>query len=91
MPTCQDVTNPTSYGNVLTEGFPEVTRLCVGSPCCSLELGKDAEWLHKLQQAQLESGTCTQGQRALYLERSAVLGERGGHLRGRRGRPEHTA
>lgn len=51
MPTCQDVTNPTSYGNVLTEGFPEVTRLCVGSPCCSLELGKDSEWLHKLQQA----------------------------------------
>lgn len=27
VPTCQDVTNPTSYGNVLTEGFPEVTSL----------------------------------------------------------------
>ena len=46
------------------------------------ELGKEAEWLHKLQEAQLEPGTCTQGQHAPYLEGSAILGEQGGHLRG---------
>lgn len=33
------------------------SRLCVGSPCCSLELGKDTERLHKLQEAQLETST----------------------------------
>lgn len=56
------------------------------------ELRKDAERLHKFQEAQLEPGTCTQSQHApYYLECSAVLGERGGHLRGRQDCPEHSA
>ncbi|XP_004690778.1 PREDICTED: rho-related GTP-binding protein RhoF, partial [Condylura cristata] len=83
---CYDVTNPTSYDNVLVKWFPEVAHFCRGAPVvligCKTDLRTDAEQLRRLQAARLQPVTPAQGHSAresisavLYLECSARLRE----------------
>ncbi|NXJ97967.1 RHOF protein, partial [Corythaixoides concolor] len=55
---CFDVTNHTSYSNILTKWYPEVNHFCKGVPVllvgCKTDLRQDREVLHKLQEARLE-------------------------------------
>ncbi|KFV16438.1 Rho-related GTP-binding protein RhoF, partial [Tauraco erythrolophus] len=55
---CFDVTNPTSYSNILTKWYPEVNHFCKGIPVllvgCKTDLRQDREVLHKLQEGRLE-------------------------------------
>ncbi|KAK1191038.1 RHOF protein, partial [Pygoscelis papua] len=55
---CFDVTNPSSYDNILTKRYPEVTHFCKGVPVllvgCKTDPRRDREVLHKLQEGHLE-------------------------------------
>ncbi|XP_017948656.1 rho-related GTP-binding protein RhoF isoform X1 [Xenopus tropicalis] len=78
---CYDVTNPTSFDNVLIKWYPEVHHFCRGVPIvligCKTDLRKDKERLRKLRTAQQEPGedTCKSIQAAEYLECSAKYRE----------------
>ncbi|KAF4081817.1 hypothetical protein AMELA_G00144720 [Ameiurus melas] len=79
---CYDVTNPTSYDNVLIKWYPEVNHFCRDVPVvligCKTDLRKDKEKMRKLRALDLEPITYTQGEETqrqmnatLYLECSA--------------------
>ncbi|NWS48348.1 RHOF protein, partial [Probosciger aterrimus] len=56
---CFDVTDPSSYNNVLTKWYPEVNHFCKGIPVllvgCKTDLRRDRAALRKLQEGRLES------------------------------------
>ncbi|KAK3522113.1 hypothetical protein QTP70_025258 [Hemibagrus guttatus] len=79
---CYDVTNPTSYNNVLIKWYPEVNHFCRDVPLiligCKTDLRKDKEKMRKLRALDLEPITYIQGEdtqrqmnATLYLECSA--------------------
>ncbi|KAB5543703.1 hypothetical protein PHYPO_G00082590 [Pangasianodon hypophthalmus] len=79
---CYDVTNPTSYDNVLIKWYPEVNHFCRDVPViligCKTDLRKDKEKMRKLRALGLEPITYSQGEETqrqmnatLYLECSA--------------------
>ncbi|XP_029426984.1 rho-related GTP-binding protein RhoF isoform X2 [Rhinatrema bivittatum] len=83
---CYDVTNPTSFENVLIKWYPEVTHFCREIPLiligCKTDLRKDKERLRKLRSSQQEPITYYQGEAtsqrikaAVYLECSAKFQE----------------
>ncbi|XP_062870786.1 rho-related GTP-binding protein RhoF [Trichomycterus rosablanca] len=83
---CYDVTNPTSYDNVLIKWYPEVHHFCPGVPIlligCKTDLRKDKERTRKLRTLNQEPITYRQGEEtrkemnaALYLECSAKYQE----------------
>ncbi|KAK7895245.1 hypothetical protein WMY93_020570 [Mugilogobius chulae] len=83
---CFDVTNPTSFENVLVKWFPEVKHFCRDIPLiligCKTDLRKDKECARKLRALNLEPITYTQGEEAckemnaeVYLECSAKFQE----------------
>ncbi|XP_061205318.1 rho-related GTP-binding protein RhoD [Neopsephotus bourkii] len=55
---CFDVTDPSSYNNVLTKWYPEVNHFCKGIPVllvgCKTDLRRDHAVLRKLQEGRLE-------------------------------------
>ncbi|XP_063820550.1 rho-related GTP-binding protein RhoF [Pseudophryne corroboree] len=83
---CYDVTNPTSFDNVLVKWYPEVHHFCQGVPIvligCKTDLRMDKERLRKLKSSQLEPITYFQGEATCktiqaedYLECSAKFQE----------------
>ncbi|KAM4709034.1 rho-related GTP-binding protein RhoF [Discoglossus pictus] len=83
---CYDVTNPTSFDNVLIKWYPEVHHFCRGVPIiligCKTDLRKDKERLRKLKTSQQEpityfqgEATCKNIQAEEYLECSAKFRE----------------
>lgn len=83
---CFDVTNPTSFENVLIKWHPEVKHFCRDIPIiligCKIDLRKDKECLRKLKALNLAPITYTQGEETsrqmnadLYLECSAKYQE----------------
>ncbi|XP_010744408.3 rho-related GTP-binding protein RhoF [Larimichthys crocea] len=83
---CFDVTNPTSFENVLIKWFPEVRHFCRDVPViligCKTDLRKDKECARKLKAVNLAPITYTQGEETrqqmkaeLYLECSAKYQE----------------
>ncbi|XP_062974758.1 rho-related GTP-binding protein RhoD [Elgaria multicarinata webbii] len=83
---CYDVTNHTSFENVLMKWYPEVKHFCRGIPIllvgCKTDLRKDKVLLRKLHQDHLEPITYHQGEAlaqnlhaVAYLECSARLHE----------------
>ncbi|XP_029371080.1 rho-related GTP-binding protein RhoF [Echeneis naucrates] len=83
---CFDVTNPTSFENVLIKWFPEVKHFCREIPViligCKTDLRKDKECSRKLKALNLAPITYTQGEETrqqmnaeLYLECSAKYQE----------------
>ncbi|KAF7667545.1 hypothetical protein LDENG_00057740 [Lucifuga dentata] len=79
---CFDVTNPTSFENVLIKWHPEVKHFCRDTPVvligCKTDLRKDKECARKLKAMNLAPITYTQGEETrqqmnaeLYLECSA--------------------
>ncbi|KAM9456639.1 rho-related GTP-binding protein RhoF [Clarias gariepinus] len=79
---CYDVTNPTSYENVLIKWYPEVNHFCRDVPViligCKTDLRMDKEKMRKLRSLDLEPITYIQGEETqrrmnatLYLECSA--------------------
>ncbi|KAI5614309.1 rho-related GTP-binding protein RhoF [Silurus asotus] len=79
---CYDVTNPTSYDNVLIKWYPEVNHFCPGVPViligCKTDLRKDKEKIRKLRVLDLDPVTYIKGEETqkqmkatLYLECSA--------------------
>ncbi|CAL1569437.1 unnamed protein product [Knipowitschia caucasica] len=83
---CFDVTNPTSFENVLVKWFPEVRHFCGDAPLiligCKTDLRNEDECLRKLRASTLEPVTYTQGEDAcrqmnaeVYLECSAKFQE----------------
>ncbi|XP_019937460.1 rho-related GTP-binding protein RhoF [Paralichthys olivaceus] len=83
---CFDVTNPTSFENVLIKWFPEVRHFCQDTPViligCKTDLRKDKECARKLRAMNLAPITYTQGEEIqqqmkaeLYLECSAKYQE----------------
>ncbi|XP_072311544.1 rho-related GTP-binding protein RhoF isoform X2 [Eucyclogobius newberryi] len=83
---CFDVTNPTSFENVLIKWFPEVKHFCRDTPLvligCKIDLRKDKECARKLRASNLAPITYTQAEEAckqinaeVYLECSAKLQE----------------
>ncbi|XP_070706340.1 rho-related GTP-binding protein RhoF [Pempheris klunzingeri] len=79
---CFDVTNPTSFENVLIKWYPEVKHFCGETPViligCKTDLRKDKECTRKLKAMNLAPITYTQGEETrqqmnaeLYLECSA--------------------
>ncbi|KAL3041765.1 hypothetical protein OYC64_019861 [Pagothenia borchgrevinki] len=79
---CFDVTNPTSYENVLIKWHPEVKHFCRDTPViligCKTDLRKDKECLRKLKAMNQVPVTYTEGEETrqqmnaeLYLECSA--------------------
>uniref|UniRef100_A0A8C6TPG0 Ras homolog family member F n=1 Tax=Neogobius melanostomus TaxID=47308 RepID=A0A8C6TPG0_9GOBI len=79
---CFDVTNPTSFENVLIKWCPEVKHFCRDTPLiligCKTDLRKDKECARKLRALNLAPITYIQGEEAckqinaeLYLECSA--------------------
>ncbi|XP_053328736.1 rho-related GTP-binding protein RhoF [Spea bombifrons] len=83
---CYDVTNPTSFDNVLIKWYPEVHHFCRGVPVvligCKTDLRKDKERLRKLKTSQQEPITYSQGETTCksihaveYLECSAKFQE----------------
>ncbi|KAI1882395.1 hypothetical protein AGOR_G00250250 [Albula goreensis] len=83
---CYDVTNPTSFDNVLIKWYPEVNHFCRGVPIiligCKTDLRKDKEKTRKLKAMDLAPITYTQGEETgqqigaeLYLECSAKYRE----------------
>ncbi|CAB1447785.1 unnamed protein product [Pleuronectes platessa] len=83
---CFDVTNPTSFENVLIKWFPEVKHFCQDIPViligCKTDLRKDKECARKLKASSLSPITYTQGEEIrqqmnaeLYLECSAKYQE----------------
>ncbi|XP_055009406.1 rho-related GTP-binding protein RhoF isoform X2 [Boleophthalmus pectinirostris] len=61
---CFDVTNPTSFENVLIKWFPEVKHFCRDTPLiligCKIDLRKDKECTRKLRVLNLAPITYTQ-------------------------------
>ncbi|KFQ38558.1 Rho-related GTP-binding protein RhoF, partial [Mesitornis unicolor] len=55
---CFDITNPSSYDNILTKWYPEVNHFCKGVPVllvgCKTDLRQDQEVLSKLKEGRLE-------------------------------------
>ncbi|XP_040463930.1 rho-related GTP-binding protein RhoD isoform X3 [Falco naumanni] len=55
---CFDVTNPSSYDNILTKWYPEVNHFCKGTPVllvgCKTDLRQDRAVMRKLQEGHLE-------------------------------------
>lgn len=83
---CFDVTNPTSFDNVLIKWFPEVRHFCREIPViligCKTDLRKDKECTRKLKALNQDPITYTQGEETrqqmnadLYLECSAKYQE----------------
>ncbi|XP_054468000.1 rho-related GTP-binding protein RhoF [Anoplopoma fimbria] len=83
---CFDVTNPTSFENVLIKWHPEVKHFCRDTPViligCKTDLRKDKECARKLKALNQEPITYTQGEETrqqmnaeLYLECSAKYQE----------------
>uniref|UniRef100_A0A3P9L5S3 Ras homolog family member F n=1 Tax=Oryzias latipes TaxID=8090 RepID=A0A3P9L5S3_ORYLA len=83
---CFDVTNPTSFDNVLVKWFPEVKHFCQDVPViligCKTDLRKDKECTRKLKANGMAPISYTQGEQAqkemnaaLYLECSAKFQE----------------
>nr|XP_033809963.1 rho-related GTP-binding protein RhoF [Geotrypetes seraphini] len=83
---CYDVTNPTSFENVLIKWYPEVSHFCPEIPLiligCKIDLRKDEECLRKLRSSQQEPISYHQGEAtyhqikaAAYLECSAKFRE----------------
>ncbi|XP_029939984.1 rho-related GTP-binding protein RhoF [Salarias fasciatus] len=83
---CFDVTNPTSFENVLIKWYPEVKHFCADVPIiligCKTDLRKDKECTRKLKANGLAPITYTQGEETrqqmnadLYLECSAKYQE----------------
>lgn len=83
---CFDVTNPTSFENVLIKWFPEVKHFCRDTPLiligCKTDLRKDKECARKLRalnQAPITyiqgEETCKQMNAEVYLECSAKFQE----------------
>ncbi|MBN3304282.1 rho-related GTP-binding protein RhoF [Amia ocellicauda] len=83
---CYDVTNPTSFDNVLIKWFPEVNHFCRGVPIiligCKTDLRKDKERTRKLRALDQAPITYIQGEETkrqinaeLYLECSAKYKE----------------
>uniref|UniRef100_A0A3B3QNH4 Ras homolog family member F, filopodia associated n=1 Tax=Paramormyrops kingsleyae TaxID=1676925 RepID=A0A3B3QNH4_9TELE len=83
---CYDVTNPTSFENVLLKWYPEVHHFCRGLPIlligCKTDLRKNKEQTRKLRALGLAPITYLQGVEAmrqmkaeLYLECSAKYQE----------------
>ncbi|XP_018610560.1 rho-related GTP-binding protein RhoF [Scleropages formosus] len=83
---CYDVTNPTSFENVLIKWYPEVNHFCKGVPIiligCKTDLRKDKEKTRKLKAMDQAPVTYTQGEETrqqigaeLYLECSAKYRE----------------
>ncbi|XP_061468993.1 rho-related GTP-binding protein RhoD [Rhineura floridana] len=83
---CYDVTNPSSFDNILTKWYPEVKHFCRGIPIllvgCKTDLRKDKVLLRKLHQDQLEPITYQKGEAlaqnlhaVAYLECSARFHE----------------
>ncbi|XP_040914391.1 rho-related GTP-binding protein RhoF [Toxotes jaculatrix] len=83
---CFDVTNPTSFENVLIKWHPEVKHFCRDTPViligCKTDLRKDKECTRKLRAMSLAPITYTQGEETrqhmnadLYLECSAKYQE----------------
>ncbi|XP_020485460.1 rho-related GTP-binding protein RhoF [Labrus bergylta] len=79
---CFDVTNPTSFENVMIKWHPEVKHFCRDTPViligCKTDLRKDKECTRKLKAMDLAPITYTQGEETrqqmnaeLYLECSA--------------------
>ncbi|XP_030005111.1 rho-related GTP-binding protein RhoF [Sphaeramia orbicularis] len=88
---CFDVTNPTSYDNVLIKWFPEVKHFCRDTPVvligCKTDLRKDSECSRKLKNMNQTPITSIQGEDArqqmnaeLYLECSAKYQENVEHI-----------
>ncbi|KAM4667384.1 rho-related GTP-binding protein RhoD [Amazona ochrocephala] len=63
---CFDVTDPSSYSNVLTKWYPEVNHFCKGIPVllvgCKTDLRRDRAVLRKLQAGRLEPVSYHQGE-----------------------------
>ncbi|XP_018412596.1 PREDICTED: rho-related GTP-binding protein RhoF [Nanorana parkeri] len=83
---CYDVTNPTSFDNVLIKWYPEVHHFCRGVPIvligCKTDLRMDKERLRKLKSSQQDpityyqgEATCKNIQAEEYLECSAKFQE----------------
>ncbi|KAM4527844.1 rho-related GTP-binding protein RhoF [Odontesthes bonariensis] len=83
---CFDVTNPTSFENVLIKWFPEVRHFCPNIPViligCKTDLRKDKECARKLKALKQDPITYIQGEETrqqmnaeLYLECSAKYQE----------------
>ncbi|XP_053557725.1 rho-related GTP-binding protein RhoF [Bombina bombina] len=83
---CFDVTNPTSFDNVLIKWYPEVHHFCRGVPIvligCKTDLRMDKERLRRLKTSQQEPITYTQAETICrdiqaedYLECSAKFRE----------------
>ncbi|AWP15238.1 putative rho-related GTP-binding protein RhoF [Scophthalmus maximus] len=83
---CFDVTNPTSFENVLIKWYPEVKHFCPDKPViligCKTDLRQDKECARKLRALDLAPITYTQGEETgqqmnaeLYLECSAKYQE----------------
>ncbi|XP_075901087.1 rho-related GTP-binding protein RhoF [Nelusetta ayraudi] len=83
---CFDVTNPTSFDNVLIKWFPEVRHFCREIPViligCKTDLRKDKECTRRLKALNQDPITYTQGEETrqqmnadLYLECSAKYQE----------------
>nr|XP_023664362.1 rho-related GTP-binding protein RhoF-like [Paramormyrops kingsleyae] len=83
---CYDVTNPTSFDNVLSKWYPEVNHFCKGVPFiligCKIDLRKDKEKTRKLKALDQAPITYLQGQEVreqinaeLYFECSAKYRE----------------
>ncbi|XP_066507277.1 rho-related GTP-binding protein RhoF [Hoplias malabaricus] len=83
---CYDVTNPTSYDNILIKWFPEVNHFCRDIPTiligCKTDLRKDKEKTRRLKAEGKDPITYTQGEETqrqmkseLYLECSAKYSE----------------
>ncbi|XP_040463928.1 rho-related GTP-binding protein RhoD isoform X1 [Falco naumanni] len=88
---CFDVTNPSSYDNILTKWYPEVNHFCKGTPVllvgCKTDLRQDRAVMRKLQEGHLEPISYQQGEamarqvRAVsYLECSARYQENVGDI-----------
>ncbi|XP_022050295.1 rho-related GTP-binding protein RhoF isoform X1 [Acanthochromis polyacanthus] len=83
---CFDVTNPTSFENVMIKWYPEVKHFCQDVPViligCKTDLRKDKECARKLKAMNLAPITYSQGEETrqqmnaeLYLECSAKYQE----------------
>ncbi|KAF6733280.1 Rho-related GTP-binding protein RhoF [Oryzias melastigma] len=83
---CFDVTNPTSFDNVLVKWYPEVKHFCQDVPIiligCKTDLRKDKECVRKLKALSMDPISYIQGERTreemnatLYLECSAKFQE----------------
>ncbi|KAM6133330.1 rho-related GTP-binding protein RhoD [Phoenicopterus ruber ruber] len=63
---CFDVTNPTSYDNILTKWYPEVNHFCKGVPVllvgCKTDLRRDQAVLRQLQEGRREPISYQQGE-----------------------------